>query len=294
VAWRVPEYLMSSSIDVLATIAQVQNFRVFDCMNHSVPPSCGAFVLYWSLSLEEQFYLLLPFVLWFLPRRVVPMLLIAVVLSQIFIERAFAGMLWLIRTDAICIGVLIALFSATKVYAALTPALLRHRPLAWGLLAVCCGIIASVDAPNAHFVRASVGMVAALSGILVWSASYDSGFAIPDGLLRRFLIYFGGRSYGLYVVHYSANWLISKLAEVTGLDDPTGYFRLLAIPTAILFAELNYRFVETPLRKYGAGVATRLAYRLSFPKIGAVQSIDMASGDDMGRADRFDRKYAGG
>jgi peptidoglycan/LPS O-acetylase OafA/YrhL len=55
VAWRVPEYLTSSSIDMLATIAQVQNFRVFDCMNHSVPPSCGAFVLYWSLSLEEQF-----------------------------------------------------------------------------------------------------------------------------------------------------------------------------------------------------------------------------------------------
>jgi peptidoglycan/LPS O-acetylase OafA/YrhL len=224
------------------------------------------------------------------------MLLIAIVLSQIFIERAFAGMLWLIRTDAICIGVLIALFSATKVYTTLTPVRLRHRPLAWGLLTVCCGIIASVDAPNAHFVRASVGMVAALSGILVWSASYDSGFTIPESLCRRFLVYFGGRSYGLYVVHYSANLLISKLAEVTGLDDPMGYFRLLTIPAAILFAEFNYRLVETPLRKYGAGVAARLAYRLSFPKIEAIQSVDIAAVDDVGCTDQSAGipRYAGG
>ncbi|RFQ09602.1 acyltransferase, partial [Pseudomonas sp. ATCC 13867] len=60
--------------------------------------------VYWSLSLEEQFYLLLPLLIFFVRGRWLPVLLGAWVLFQLVQARG----LWLMafRTDALLLGVL--------------------------------------------------------------------------------------------------------------------------------------------------------------------------------------------
>ncbi|RFQ09435.1 acyltransferase, partial [Pseudomonas sp. ATCC 13867] len=62
--------------------------------------------MYWSLSLEEQFYLLLPLLILFVRGRWLPVLLGAWVLFQLVQARG----LWLMafRTDALLLGVLLA------------------------------------------------------------------------------------------------------------------------------------------------------------------------------------------
>ncbi|PER22380.1 hypothetical protein, partial [Bacillus cereus] len=73
----------------------------------------GASFVYWTLSLEEQFYLILPLLV-FVSRRYLVWVLLAVVLVQFFTWRA----LWLsvIRTDALALGVLLSIWSLRPSY----------------------------------------------------------------------------------------------------------------------------------------------------------------------------------
>ena len=66
--------------------------------------------MYWSLSLEEQFYFVLPFLAVFAGKKYLPWLLALAIFVQFPMERDAWDPGWSFRTDAICIGVLIALF----------------------------------------------------------------------------------------------------------------------------------------------------------------------------------------
>ena len=101
----------------LAGFLQVANFRFADSFYRY---EYGASFVYWSLSLEEQFYLLLPLLILCL-RRYLGWALLALVLVQFFSLRT--PLLMVLRTDALAIGVLLALASLQPGYARWNPTL---------------------------------------------------------------------------------------------------------------------------------------------------------------------------
>ncbi|WP_234682874.1 acyltransferase family protein [Bradyrhizobium monzae] len=230
---------------------------------------------FWSLALEDQFYILFPlFILWVRPywRWVVLGLLI---LLQAIPDRSFHGesdpkFLWAMRLDALMWGYLIYLFSRSKFYALaerLIVIFLRYRLLAFAVSAVLIFLL--IDIPKERFARFIGGQiesqVALVSAGLVFLASYDRGYALPlPGFLKTIFAWIGARSYAIYLIHIPLFWYLmetwSRISHLLGAHAPDKrYFYAVAFPVALcVLADLNFRLVETPLRRKGVALANRI------------------------------------
>jgi peptidoglycan/LPS O-acetylase OafA/YrhL len=237
----------------------VANIHLYECaMAHTV---CGQFEVYWSLSLEEQFYLLLPLAI-FIFRNKSAYLFAALVLSQIFIPR-FPGssILNVLKTDAILIGVLIAMFSETAAYRDLEPKIESRflRVLIPALLIFCVAAV-----PRYQIVSFYTGLLAVVCGLVVWLCSYNCGYFIGSKTLLAPLRWVGNRSFSIYLIHMPAFqftawlWIHLHPGRQFGPHD-TLRFGLTAGVMLLVLVEANYRFVEIPLRRAGKSRAFKLA-----------------------------------
>lgn len=242
-----------------AAVAQVANFYSMVCQpSLAAHLPCGKPEIYWSLSLEEQFYLVFPLLLYFLRRSTVRAVLVALVCVQFFLFRPVESPLWNLRTDAICLGVLIALAMADGI---LPSGRLAARRSLSGWLAV--GLIACVAAlPAAQWLRVNVGLLAFVSAALVLIASENANLILPIGRARPLLLWVGSRSYAIYLVHDPCYWATREIFQ--RLDPHAHFSDAFAIPFIVtafaliaLTSDATYRLVETPLRNLGRNLASR-------------------------------------
>lgn len=254
--------------DFTAVVMQVYNFHMYACMAHQPSGVCGNGFPWWSLSLEEQFYIALPIAA-FLFRKRLPYFLAFVILVQIFLHRApqTQPFLWVIRTDALCLGVLLAMLERTAMYKMLQPTFMDKRGYAIPavvLLIVLLGALPE-DVGTGKLVIApfTTGLVAVVSVLLVFIASFDRDYIVRNRFLKPLFLWVGSRSYALYLIHFPAILLAQyfwRCAEPAGTVFHSNYtlrFLLVWIAMTAALSELNYRFVETPLRKKGRAVAQR-------------------------------------
>lgn len=241
----------------IAAIIQVANLRFADAF---MVREYGASYPYWSLSLEEQFYFVFPLII-LLCRRWLPYLLVALVLYQLFSVRTLMGMS--LRTDALALGVLIALWVGHPTYRMCQPNFLNKYLGAVLLVGffICLGALSSA---TLSIVSIRVGLIAILSGLLVWIASYDRNFLFPPGCFKSVVSWIGSRSYAIYLIHVPAFLLTREIwfrLDVGGVGFGPSYFYPFILTSAgliLILSDLNYRLVETPLRLYGKKVAQRL------------------------------------
>lgn len=217
---------------------------------------------YWSLSLEEQFYLLLPMVLALVTNRktlIIPVIMIA--LYQSIQIRPWGTLLWFIRSDALLLGVASAL--AWHYYA--------DRLSSWftalGKKTVTVIFVLSLPLPvvlaNASWSSFYMGLVAISAGAVVFIASANSNLSEPAGRVQELMIYLGSRSYSIYLIHNPMFALTRELCLHSGLTDLTSTAaRLgalaLALAMTLLLAECSLRIIENPLRQFGATLSKRL------------------------------------
>jgi peptidoglycan/LPS O-acetylase OafA/YrhL len=254
--------LKADVVDGISAILSLSNWHVDTCVKGR--SMCGPLPIFWSLSLEEQFYFAFPFIL-LLPRKFLVPLLLVIVAIQFPIHRlpweaSFGGTLWLMRTDAISLGVLIAIFSKNKYFSLFTPSLLSQRKLRWIVVPLLIFALALI--PKSQMVSFSAGAIALVSAALVYIASFDRGYLMKSGVLRSVLEWIGTRSYSIYLIHCPIYWFVDETFyrlssnpsnyRVPLVDNP---FNIrVGLTTAVLLAvvsELNYRFIEVPFRERG-------------------------------------------
>jgi peptidoglycan/LPS O-acetylase OafA/YrhL len=241
--------------DAIAGMLHVANFHHYAQMHGEA--EWGANSVYWSLSLEEQFYIALPLLVLVSQRRL-NTVLILLVLLQLFLPREQGSLLWELRTDALLLGVLIAQFSLSSTYRVFEPVVMRKKLVRPAL--IWLALIALIAVPSTTLTIAPfyTGMLAIVSVLLVWLASYDRGYVMATGRLKSTLLWVGKRSFAIYLIHvlaYRATNEIWFRIEPVGTQFNATYtlrFFLTAVLLMALLAELNYRFVETPLRRIGA------------------------------------------
>jgi peptidoglycan/LPS O-acetylase OafA/YrhL len=254
----------------LAGVLQYANFRFADSFFHY---EYGSSFVYWSLALEEQFYLLFPLLI-LLFRRHLVWALLALVAVQILTVRT--PLLMVVRTDALALGVLLAMWSVQPSYQRWQPTFLR-RPWAGISALIAIGLLLSFMATDRFtFASYRIGSIAMLSAVLVWIASYNRDYLMPAGIVQRLLAWVGSRSYGIYLIHIPAYQLVRELIfrlQNAGLPSPAGHpivTLLLAFGLIVLLSELNYRFIEMPMRNRGAALVKRLGTsRTAVPSSGA-------------------------
>lgn len=241
----------------VAGVLQVANVRFAETFGRS---EYGVSFVYWTLSLEEQFYLILPLLV-LVSRRFLPYVLIALAVFQLLSTRTLMAVMF--RTDAIALGVLLAIWSQHSTYAMVRPVFLAHAwwigTLAMAGLFFCMGVVGS---EVLHVVSYKFSLYAVLSVVLVWMASYDMDLFIPAGPMKRLLLWVGTRSYAIYLIHipvfYLAREIWFRLRPGVTPGDELFFPLLFTAGTLLIFlSELNYRLIETPFRLRGSRIAKR-------------------------------------
>jgi peptidoglycan/LPS O-acetylase OafA/YrhL len=254
----------------VAAILDVANFRTMLVYGKF---GSGATFPYWSLSIEEQFYFLLPFVVLLSGRRL-PLVVGAGILLQFFVPRtgANAGVVGLylnmMKSDAILLGVLIAIWSTHPTYRLFEPVFLKQRPVVGlTLFAGLIVLLAATGSDFLHIVPFQTGLIALISAVLVFIASFNKNYLWPSGPLKQVMLWFGTRSYALYLVHIPAYfftreiWYRLQPPGTVFTDRFAIRFAYTAAILLVILAELNYRLIELPLRRRGARIAKGIARR---------------------------------
>lgn len=226
--------------------------------------------VYWSLALEEQFYFLFPLFLLFVtvPKWRVGLLLGLIAMQFCFDRNLFgdatAAMASSFRLDAMLWGILIYLFSRSIVYRQFEPTFLNASPLkTLGLNLLLIYLLGAIPAQMIA-TPIAVGLIAIVSALLVFLASFNANYIFSVPLLSDLLQWMGSRSYGIYVIHFPAYRLSQEIwyryAATNDLGFNGGLTAELLLTAAffiVLLSELNYRLIEQPLRRKGTEMARR-------------------------------------
>jgi peptidoglycan/LPS O-acetylase OafA/YrhL len=280
----------ANAADALAALLQYANLHLWSC-NDLQTTICGVggvpLGIYWSLSLEEQFYFLFPFVILLAPRPwLVPLLIVAAGV-QIFTPKS--GLTFWMRSDALILGVLIALASQHPSYEFFAPRFLS-QPLwkALTFVALATAVLLAA-APNFQFTPYGFGFLALACALWVFIASFDADYVMPRGLLKPVILWVASRSYALYLCHMVAYgtsvdlWFrigrsealadrLQKNAFLQDIDALRFVFELslhnnfkAAIALGVtgtmvlfVFAEATYRLIDRPATALGRRLASRL------------------------------------
>lgn len=251
-----------------AAVFNVANFYYYKwfAANNS---SYGSLGVYWSLSLEEQFYLLLPLLLFFLDRRLLIAVLSGLFLAQVFLPRPdgfiphHTSLLWFIRTDALILGVLIAFWREHRSYRFARPDFLRRGRVSFPLIGALVLLLATITAVPAT-AAFSTGVAAVISGLLVLIASYDNDYILRPSRFKTAMVWLGSRSYSIYLIHIACHSSVIEFKRSIGLPEGglvSEMLTLACLPFILILSEMNYRFIETPFRGMGRRIAAGFAIK---------------------------------
>lgn len=246
--------------DAKAAVLQYANIYGVNCWGKNATMSCGDNGIYWSLSLEEQFYLIIPVLAWLL-KKYLKYFLSVILLILIFVERPEWSWGWALRTDALILGVLIAIFLKQGALKKIEHSeIIKNKFFTTCIMLVAIFLMAYLPAKPNHILF-STGLVALVCAVLVLLASFNKNYLFFGNYLKKVLLWFGSRSYSLYLTHI----IIFRLSyEIFYQITPAGYrfvvndwYYLLAISIPLLgiMAEFSYRFIEMPTRNYGYRLA---------------------------------------
>ena len=250
---------------VAAAALQVANWaRAFEWIH------LGGLDHAWSLSIEEQFYLLFPFLLAMARARVGDGRRLAVVLIALALlsvawrfalawggapnERIYNGLDT--RADALLIGgALAAVFRRVEpreLGAASRDRLRKSAVVAWACLLV------SATSLHAHWTGFGFGwftVVAIASAVIIAQLVLDPGSLIARLLATRPMCWLGVRSYSVYLWHYPVFWAFRQSSWASDIPGA----QVLAVIVAIALADLGFRLVERP----GIALRERLPWTCS-------------------------------
>lgn len=247
----------------LASVFFVQNIHL--TLDIKVMP---ALAHYWSLAVEEQFYLVIPWLyIAIKSRKLFMATILGLLVMQAIIPRPVNQSLLLseLRYDAILYGVLIFLLEREGYLTRLFTWLKSHKILAWG--AVAAASIGLVTAPIlAQPISYAFTAVDFCAFIIVLLAVAQAGiFKVKIQGLDRIMLWFGSRSYGMYLCHIPVFLFCISVEKTWGLnvapDTLTDPMLFVPFLLTALCSEFSYKIVENPIRNWGRSYVSQAKNR---------------------------------
>ena len=267
----------------LGTFFFVNNWtQIATSQTYFAPNEVQVFAHYWSLAVEEQFYLLWPLLMFgafALSRRQPKRLPIA--LSLILAVASAAAMALLFTpgedptrvyygTDTHAFGLLIGAVLSLL----LTSTSKEAKADSWaststGVAAGAVGALALVgylaqlvwmSADLGVTYRGGLVFTSLLGAAMIWGVVRETG-PLTWLFRARVMRWLGQRSFSLYLWHWPVVMILRDLS-----DAPAWLLGLLALFLSCLLAEVTYQFVENPFRRAGY-VATWRIYWASRPTV---------------------------
>ena len=225
------------------------------------------FVNFWSLAVEEQFYLFWPFIfIVIMATTRTGRQRIGIVLGIALASALLMAVLFTPGQDStrvyygtdthlfgLMIGAALAFSAASQSWNLLhTSWWQRYRVLAAGVALIgLVGLMLWMDPTTSIAYRGGIAcaslltatMLAALPGT---TNPFSRFFSIPV------LEWVGARSYGIYLWHWPVILLVTAFLPRALPDSPAGWVnRLLALVLTLAVAAASYRWIENPIRELG-------------------------------------------
>jgi peptidoglycan/LPS O-acetylase OafA/YrhL len=242
----------------------------------------------WSLAVEEQFYLIVPLLIYFLPRRILLCVLAVAVLAAPVLRYAsnsfYAFFITPCRSDSLLLGASLAVLVRSKRF---LEGVQQHRRLLSFLFAILLGGAGLISlrpeyfAPFTyygrfrHFLPFTLFWMADLYTVFVLIAFADTQPFLGRLLRSRVLVWFGKLSYGIYISHQAVSGILHGLLQhsIPQIRAPSdAAITLLAFCVTLLLAALSFRFLESPILRFGH----RFRY-LPKPQAGAAQLVPVTA-----------------
>jgi peptidoglycan/LPS O-acetylase OafA/YrhL len=227
---------------------------------------------YWSLAVEEQFYLVYPLFLLLVARSssrawamAAALAVIALVIRPFLMSDPLHTFFYThSRCDGLIWGCLVYLMTEQPWFAAIKLAAGKRR-YGGGLVAIALGLaIGAVTAIGFSTVFV-IPIVCALASLMVAMAACESGVVVYPQPLQAVLDYIGKRSYTMYLVHiplfYVTCELMHRYTQAHGMPitpDLWLAYTLVWLALMGVVTEMLYRFVEQPMIGRGRVVAERI------------------------------------
>lgn len=217
----------------------------------------------WSLALEEQFYLLLPFCIRILRvRGILTMTLAMIVLAPlvrtllVLNGNSIYGPYTLLpcRTDALGLGVLLALIARNQKAWTWLESHKAYIRAAFFLLGL--GVLALGAHPTPRLVSTiGYSWLALFCSSLILLVLLNPGRILRFLFCNSLLVGLGGYSYAIYIFHYGIFGLChyAILREVPSVHNwATLWITNLALAITLICAAISWRFLEHPLIRRAA------------------------------------------
>ncbi|MBT2294395.1 acyltransferase family protein [Pseudomonas fluorescens] len=221
----------------------------------------------WSLAVEMQFYLILPFVLVFASRRfVAPILICVAIVALLYSEynlqsghRQSVYFSLSARIPEFILGGLVAFCWRSRSFNRSTSNTMSL--FGAGLIVVSMWLITEEDKfPGILAIPACVGVVLLLT---------SEKSQISEFMSSAPLVFIGALSYSLYLWHWP---ILAAIRYITGEYNIEGGAAVVFVLLTTCLAYISYRFIETPLRLQSSWKNT--AFRLSV--LGAIVALAVA------------------
>jgi peptidoglycan/LPS O-acetylase OafA/YrhL len=282
-----PDAMLDFSRSVVATALFVSNIYFWRSSGYFEIQALDRPLLHtWSLSIEEQFYLVIPVALYIALRhfRKHAGLLFAVAavgslaLSAFVTYRAPTANFFLLPTRAweLLIGALLVLLPLVP----MSNLLLREGLALVGLAMIALAIITYSDATPFPGLAALLPTLGA--AIIIYTGSNRTTL-VGRTLSFKPMVFIGLISYSLYLVH----WPMIVFARYALLRDLEGWEIAAFACASLLLAYASFRFVETPFRHPGPRSARRPLFFATGAVLSAVTLLGVAGVATVGFRARF-------
>jgi len=203
--------------------------------------AAGSLGVTWSLAIEEQFYLVWPWVVRFCtyaqPRRTAVAVICLSPALRFYLSRQHVELYTNVfcRLDGLMAGAFLALVVRADNF---LPS--KFIKLAWISLLIAVPLAFFIEALDARWVVFSLSAVA--SAAFVYLSLFSMQKWLRVGLMNRFMVYTGTISYGLYLLHKFSFGMVQALR----LDR----YPFLVVPVILLtsyaLAALSWHLLERP------------------------------------------------
>lgn len=245
-----PDAMEDFSKSVVATATFLSNMYFWKNSGYFETTALDRPLLHtWSLAIEEQFYILIPIVLFLLLTRARRWAFLifagctaaSLGLSIFVTDKAPTANFFVLPTRAweLLLGVLVALAP----WAAPSNRVLREAIALGGLGLIAFAILTYSSAtpfPGLAAAAPTFGTAA-----LIYLGKNGARTFVASGLGTRPMVGIGLISYSLYLVH----WPILVFARYALLRDLQGWEIAVALSASFALAYISYRYIETPFRR---------------------------------------------
>ena len=236
----------------------IQNLFPGYAHRHGGPVSL---IHFWSLAVEEQFYLLWPLVVWIFPDRrkligVASTLIVFSCAARVvapLVSTYPKAILWFTptRVDAILLGVLLGLIRQDAIYERIKP-FAKWIVLAGGATVVVLAMVKGEAWSRTYFGEEVWIPLVNFTAVAIVIAVMEENSILNRACSQRWVCWLGSLSYSLYVFHltfnpFFADWLAPRLALHMRTSFAFLTSGMLAFALTLFLSILSYRLIEGPI-----------------------------------------------